>query len=136
MHMQVHFLFPFDLGLELDFTGQSAQEMFKDISSRKVANLFFENETYTGAEIATQIYKFGVGLIQISFSMESDVVQAARLSCYAEKLNVGKTPVVRYCQGLVDGVIQTASKYASYRYEKRLEEEDLYPVFVMGESQH
>lgn len=134
MQIQAHFLFPFDMGLELDFTGKDAQEIFKEIFSRKMTNLFFEGHVYAGAAVATQIYKFGVGLIQISFQLDSDMSQAARLSCFAESLHVGKTPIVKYCQGLVDGVIKQASQYASYRYEKRLEEVDLFPVFVVRQG--
>jgi len=122
------------MGLELDFAGKGAEQIFKEISSHKMARLYFEGHVYGDADISTQVYKFGLGLIQISFPLDTDISQAARLSCFAESLHVGKTPVVKYCQGLVHGVIQQASKYASYRYEKRLEEEDLFPVFVVGES--
>jgi len=58
----------------------------------------------------------------------------ARLSCFTESMHVGKTPIVKYCQGLVQGVIPTSLQIRHYRYEKRLEEEDLFPVFVIGES--
>jgi hypothetical protein len=60
--------------------------------------------------------------------------EVARLACFAESMNVGHTPVVRYCQGLVQGVIETASKFANYRYEKRFEQDDLFPLFVLGEG--
>ena len=122
------------MGLELDFTGEGAQEIFKEISSHKTARLFFENHDYGEADVSTQVYKFGVGIVHITFPLDMEMSQSARLSCYAESLSVGHTPILKYCQGLVHGVIKTASKYASYRYEKRLEEEDLYPVFVLGDD--
>src|SRR4051812_6380558 len=115
MQIQCHFLFPFDMGLELDFTGKHAQEIFQEVSTRKMTNLYFEGHTFAGAEVSTQIYKFGVGLIQISFELDSDLTLSARLSCFAESVHVGKTPIVKYCQSLVDGVIRHASKYADYR---------------------
>ncbi len=96
--------------------------------------MYFEGHDYGEADVSTQVYKFGVGLIQISFPLDMDMAQAARLSCFAESVHVGHTPVLKYCQGLVNGVINTASKYADYRYENRLEEEDLFPVFVLGEG--
>src|SRR4029077_13175461 len=89
---------------------------------------------YGDADVSTQVYKFGVGLIQISFPLDAELSQVARLSCFTESMQVGKSSIVKYCQGLGHGVIQQASKYASYRYEQRLEEEDLFPVFVIGES--
>src|SRR4051794_19762975 len=132
MKIQTFFLFPFDMGLELDFAGKGAQEIFKEISTHKTARLYFEGHDYGEADVSTQVYKFGVGLVQISFQLDITIDQAARLSCFAESLHVGTTPVVKYCQGLVHGVIKTASKYANYRYERRLEEEDLFPIFVLG----
>jgi len=132
--IQAHFLFPFDMGLELDFAGEGAQEIFKEISSHKTARLFFEGHDWGEADVSTQVYKFGVGLVHIAFPLDADMSRVARLSCFAESVLVGHTTVLKYCQGLVQGVIETASRYASYRYEKRLAEEDIFPVFVLGET--
>ena len=134
MQIRAHVLFPFDLGLELDFTGKDAEEIFKQVSSRKSATLSFEGREYANAQVVTQIYKFGVGTIEISFDFDGDLAQAARFSCYAENMIIGRQPIVKYCQSHVDGVIQKASEYADYRYEKRLEEAELFPIFVIGET--
>src|ERR1017187_7339070 len=134
MRMRTHILFPFDLGLELDFTGHDAEDMFKQVSSRKNAEVRFESHVFSEATVATQIYKFGVGTIEIAFDLDADLPEAAKISCFAENLQVGKMPIVKYCQSHVDGVIQRASKYADYRYEKRLEDADLLPVFLIGEA--
>lgn len=129
-----HLLFPFDLGLELDFAGKGARDLFKEISNRKTTPLLVEGRPYPDARVSTQIYKFGVGLVHIEAPMKLTFPDAARLSCHAEELLVGKKPILPYCQSLVDGVIEHASLYASYRYEKRLDETDLLPVFVMGQG--
>jgi hypothetical protein len=136
MQARAHILFPFDLGLELDFSGKDAQEIFKQVSSRKTAVLSFEDLQHLQATVLTQIYKFGVGSIEISFDLDVELEEMARLSCFAENIMIGKMPILRYCQSHVDGVIQQASAYADYRYEQRLEETDLFPVFVLGESLH
>ncbi len=134
MQIRTHLLFPFDLGLELDFTGKDAAEIFKQVSSRKSASVLFQNTTYENAAVVTQIYKFGVGSIEISFDMDADLNYAAQLSCFAENVWVGKMPIVKYCQSHVDAVIRQASKYADYQYERRLEDMELFPVFVIGEA--
>ena len=134
MQIRTHFLFPFDLGLELDFTGKDAQEAFKQVSSRKTASVSFDGEIFESATVATQIYKFGVGTIEIAFDLDADLSRAAQLSCFAENTMVGKMSILAYCRSHVDGVIRQASKYADYRYERRLEEVDLFPVFVIGEA--
>src|ERR1035437_9221494 len=132
--MRAHILFPFDLGLELDFAGHDAEEMFKQVSSRISAEVRFAGQVFADATVATQIYKVGVGTIEIAFDLDVDLPEAAKISCFAENIQVGKMPIVKYCQSHVDGVIQRASAYADYRYEKRLEEADLLPIFVIGET--
>ena len=134
MQIRTHLLFPFDLGLELDFSGHDAEEIFKQVSSRKTASVIFDGDTFAEASVVTQIYKFGVGSIEISFDMDADLSKAAELSCFAENVWVGKMPIVKYCQSHVNSVIGHASRYADYHYEKRLEEVDLFPVFVIGET--
>ena len=79
MRMRAHILFPFDLGLELDFTGKDAEEIFKQVSSRKSAEVRFDDEAFLDGAVSTQIYKFGVGTIEISFDLDADLAQAARI---------------------------------------------------------
>jgi hypothetical protein len=134
MLIRAHFLFPFDLGLELDLAGKDADEIFKQLSSRQTARVSFEGDTYDNATVITQIYKFGVGTIEISFDLDADLSQMARLSCFAENLRVDEAPILKYCQTHAEGVIRRASAYADYQYERRLVENDLFPVFVIGES--
>src|SRR5579872_4217219 len=98
MRMRAHILFPFDLGLELDFTGHDAEEMFKQVSSRKSAEVRFDGQLFSEATVATQIYKFGVGTIEIAFDLDTDLPVAARISCITENIQVGKMPIVKYCQ--------------------------------------
>jgi hypothetical protein len=133
MRIKAHLLFPFDMGLELDFAGKETQQIFKEISSHAVPHLSFEKQAISSASLAIQVYKFGVGLIQISFDVEGSLADAAQLSCFAEKIHVGRAQIVNYCQSLVDDAIQHVQKYASYRYEKRLTEADVYPAFVLDE---
>ena len=73
LHSKIHILFPFDLGLELDFAGKDAKEFFKAISLRKMGVLSFEGKNLLKAEFYTQVYRFGVGIIQISFETEPNL---------------------------------------------------------------
>lgn len=134
MHSKIHLLFPFDMGLELDFTGKDTREFFKEISARRLGVLSTENRVFPEAEFSTQVYRFGVGIIQISFNIEDDINALADLSCKLEKIKVGKINIIPYCQSLVDGMIQRASKYATYRYENRLTEGEIFPIFVFTEQ--
>ncbi|MBI4396933.1 MAG: hypothetical protein HY548_07560 [Elusimicrobia bacterium] len=123
-------LIPFDLGLELDFVGKDAKGIEKEISSRPAANLQFQGLTFPEATLTAQIYKFGTGLIQLSFAAEGNLDFFANLSCRTEQITVGKTAIAAWASSLVDGLILRAKKFATYQYERRLEEVDLFPIFI------
>ncbi|MBN1621429.1 MAG: hypothetical protein JW871_02425 [Endomicrobiales bacterium] len=133
LNSKVHLLFPFDLGLELDFTGKDAKEFFKAIAQRKMGILSFEGRNFQKAEFYTQVYRFGVGIIQISFETEGDINYLARLSCNVEKIRAGKIGILSYCESSVESLVQRASKYATYRYEHRFGEKEIFPIFVLTE---
>ena len=133
MRTKVNLLFPFDMGLELDFTGKDTMSFFKEISVRRMGVLSAEGKIYTNTEFSTQVYKFGVGMIQISFEVDEDINYLARLSTRIENVRVGKMSIISYCQSLVDGLIQRARKYATYSYERRLAEGEIFPIFVFSE---
>jgi hypothetical protein len=130
MKSTVFILIPFDLGLELDFVGPDAKEIVKEVSTRPTSNLTFEGHTFPSAQQSARIYKFGVGLIQLSFSVEGDMDFLAALACRVEAVSVGKTPIGNWARTLVDGLIHRAKKFASHQYERRLSEVDIFPVFV------
>lgn len=126
----VLFLIPFDLGLELDFVGQDAKEIMKEISTRPAANITFEGSVFAEVQLTARIYKFGVGLIQLSFIAEGDMDFFASLACRAEAVSVGKTGIGAWAHTLVDGLISRARKFASHQYDRRLDEVDIFPIFV------
>jgi hypothetical protein len=122
------------MGLELDFAGSDAKDFFKEISARSMGVLSVEGKVFSNAEFSTQVYRFGVGIIQISFETDGDLSYLAKLSAVIEKIRVGKTGIQAYCQSLVEGLIQRASKYATYRYERRLLAGEIFPIFVFAEA--
>jgi hypothetical protein len=134
MKSKVSLLFPFDMGLELDFTGKDAREFFKEISARRMGVLTAEGRTFSETEFSTQVYRFGVGIIQVTFEVDGDLTFLANLSCRIESIHVGKMSILAYCESLVEGMIQRATKYATYRYEQRLTENEILPIFVFSEQ--
>ena len=132
MQATIVLLFPFDLGLELDFTGKDAVEFYKEISAHKIGTLSAEGKMFSQAEFTTQVYKFGVGIIQIAFKVEDDIPNLALLSCEIAKIKVGKVGIIQYCHSLVDGLIARAEKYATHRYDQRLTAAEIFPVFVLS----
>lgn len=75
-----------------------------------------------------------MGIIHISFDIDGDINYMARLFCRIEQLRVGKTGIIPYCQSLVEGLIQRASRYARYKYDLRLADTEIFPVLVFKEQ--
>jgi hypothetical protein len=127
----VRLLIPFDLGLELDFVGPDAKEIAKEVSTKPAANITFQGRIFSDASVTARIYKFGVGLIELTFTAEGDLGLFTALSCQAEAIAVGKTGITAWARSLVDGLIERAERFASHRYERRLDEVDPFAVFVL-----
>lgn len=134
MKVQLHLLIPFDLGLELDFGDQRTQGLIKEMDSRWVKDLTLEGELLGTAEAVTRIFRFGVGVIQITLPLaDISLERCARLAQRTERLYAGKNSLSAFFQLIVQDVVAKASAFATYAYERRLEEFDVFPVFLLEE---
>lgn len=131
---QVVLLFPFDLGLELDFSGQATQAIAHEVSMHPLPVLNFRGKLFENARAESHLYRFGVGVIQINFEMEFNLAECAELSCNAEKFAVGKTSIFEWCQSRVNHLIERAQKFAIHRYDLRLKESEVFPIFIFHPS--
>lgn len=132
MKSKIHLLFPFDLGLELDFTGIDAREFFKEIAVRSTELASIDGKFIAEAEFSTQVYRFGVGIIQITFEVDGELNYLTHLSANVENLHIGSVAVVPYCKSMVEGLIQKAMVYATYTYERRLTDDELFPIVELS----
>lgn len=130
MKTTVHILIPFDLGLELDFVGPDATAVAKEIASHPIRQLSFEGRRFSDVQLTAQIYKFGIGLVGLSFSMEGELDYFTALSCRTETLIVEGVPINQWAKSMVDGVISGAQKFASHAYDRRLEDVEPFPLFM------
>jgi hypothetical protein len=135
MKTNVHIVIPFDLGLELDFVGADAKAIAKEVSRRPVENLAFGGREFSDVHVTGQIYKFGVGLLELVFSVDGDLTFLATLSCRNEALTVGQVPIAVWAHTLVDEIIANAKRFASHTYDRRLEEVDPFPIFVFEKEE-
>lgn len=131
---RVVLLFPFDLGLELDFTGQSAGAIVREVSAHALPSLSFRSRFFPGARAESHLYRFGVGLIQVDFAMDLDLTEMADLSCNAERIQAGKTSLSDWCRDTVRELIAHAQEFASHRYDLRLEDAEIFPVFIFDQK--
>src|SRR5438105_3956166 len=129
MNTQVVLLFPFDLGLEVDFSAQEPQSLVHEVAVHPLPTLTFGWRHFTEAKEESHLYRFGVGLIQISFMMDFDLAGSAEISCRGEKIVVGKTPILDWCQARASSLIEKAQPFATHRYDLRLKGSELFPIF-------
>ncbi|QSR89129.1 hypothetical protein IT6_02245 [Methylacidiphilum caldifontis] len=131
MKAEVSILIPFDLGLELEFGGEEANRIVKEISTRTTHLVSFKDKFSAKAQVVTQIYKFGVGLIEVSFPIEAEMAFLTSLAIEVRSINVGSLGILAWVKTFVNSLIEQAKQFASYQYVYRLEELDLFPIFSL-----
>ncbi|MEW6556657.1 MAG: hypothetical protein AB1349_04800 [Elusimicrobiota bacterium] len=124
-------LFPFDMGLDLDFYDESA--IFKVLHREKLTTLTFFETQYENANTEVQLYRYGCGLISITFNVYSDetLSTCTQISCLSSQIKINGIEIISYCQKLAQNMIAQAQQYAVHRYDRKLEETEIFPVFVM-----
>lgn len=131
MKADILLLIPFDLGLELDFGGRDAEKIMQEVTQREVAHLAFAGRLFEKVQLSSRIYKFGIGLIQISFSVEGSLDFFASLSCRVETVSIDDDPIQSWARRLVHGLLHQARKFASHTYDQRLDGVEIFPIFVL-----
>ena len=66
MKTEVVLLFPFDLGMELDFSKKQIKDIAHSVSVQNLAGLALQDQHFAEVRAEFRLYRFGVGLIQIS----------------------------------------------------------------------
>ncbi|MDI6756965.1 MAG: hypothetical protein QME32_02970 [Endomicrobiia bacterium] len=134
MKFNVYVLYPFDLGLELDFKGRAADEFFKSMSSKKISLPVSAGDSPARIspviESTTNVYKFGVGVTQIKLLVECEMKELAELSFSVENVRIGKTRLDEYARSVAEGVTRRAQKLAAHSYELRLPDAEIFPIFT------
>ena len=135
MDVKVELIFPFDLGLELDFSGPEAKDAAQEISSLSLPNLSFEGRVFTSARAETRLYRFGVGLVKLAFLADENPARCAEIACNIERISVGRTPLRDWLRSREGELIQEAEPYAAHRYDQRLREWEAFPVFIFDPAE-
>ena len=130
MKTRVALFYPFDLGLELDFTGAAARAVVQEVSSHSLPPLTLGGRMFMNATAESHLYRFGVGLVQVNFELDCDLNDCADISCNAEKISVGKTAIADWCKMRVVELIERAQEFAAHRYDLRLEDSEIFPMFM------
>jgi hypothetical protein len=131
MRAQVFILIPFDLGFELAFEPERQRGLAKELSCKPTEPVHFQGMTFSGSLVRTQIYKFGVGLLELAFQAEGSLQQFATLANSVTQLFIGNHPITSWAAAFVNDFLSSAKPLAQYEYEQRLEELDFLPIFSL-----
>ena len=142
-------VYPFDTGLDLDFEKLLSYEGGKIVAADryylekktpvKVFATSLEGIKLRGKSLAPEgrlemsIYSFGMGMAMVSFSLEKEIKDLIEIAEGANRVEIEKKNILEYCSQLSRELIINLEDYAIRKYETRLEEEDIYPLFVMEE---
>src|SRR3989339_126274 len=124
-------LYPFDMGLDLDLKKEGTNSFFKVLHHEKAASLTFFDKHYHNIDIETRIYKFGCGLISISFPIDKNLQACTQISSLSSQIKIDGAELVTYCKSLASKTINEVQQISTHKYEKKLEEVEIFPVFIM-----
>ncbi len=131
MKLRYEFLYPVDLGLEVEFTGVDAGLLVMPPESRPPSPLSFEGVDLASARTDTQLYRFGMGLVRVGWEFDATLEQCARLACYPEDLRIARAPLPVYCAEVAGELVARAARYATHRYDARRPTSELYPLVTL-----
>ncbi|HWN82992.1 MAG TPA: hypothetical protein VNM87_12915 [Candidatus Udaeobacter sp.] len=127
-------LYPFDMGLELDLSGGAAGALVAELADASSHSVSFEGRELGAGKMSGRIYRFGVGLVELRFEADLTLDDCARISCFTGRVEVDGQPLSVAAEALAREVMNRARPFATYTYDLRLEDQELYPVFVLAEA--
>jgi hypothetical protein len=133
MQVAVQILYPFDLGLEIDLSGQEAGALVARLADIGVHEVTFSGAALGTGQVSGSLYRFGVGVVDVTFEMEGELADCARISVGAEQLEVDRKPIGDFSESLAQGIIESCRQFATYTYDRRLEDREIYPIVILRE---
>ena len=116
MKSKINLLFPFDMGLDLDFFDGGVVSVAKTLQHRRLPNITFFGTAYENADVESRIYKFGTGLISISVPRGNTLQTCAQISSMSSQIEISGTGFTAYCRNLAEDVIDMAHGHISNHF--------------------
>ena len=117
-------LYPFDMGLELDLSGEAAGALVAELADVSSHRVTFDGVELGPGKLSGRIYRFGVGLIELRFEANLTFGDCARISCFTSRLQVDQQPLGEAAETLAREIMSRARPFATYTYDLRLEERE------------
>src|SRR5688572_30914034 len=98
MQVEVRILSPFDMGLELDLSGQEAGALVARLADAGTVQVGLEGRQIGIGQISGRIYRFGIGMFELSLDLDLDFDGCARISCNTALIDVDGQPVADFAE--------------------------------------
>ncbi|WP_040889225.1 hypothetical protein [Verrucomicrobium sp. 3C] len=131
MKARFFLLIPFDMGLELDFREPETKGLMKQFARPRTEPVTFRGTLLAEGDAVARIYNFGVGILQLSFSVQGNLNFYANLASRIDSLRLGKAPIPDWARATIGEVLAEAKEFATYRYDFRLEEVQVFPILSL-----
>ncbi|MDD5686838.1 MAG: hypothetical protein PHE88_03265 [Elusimicrobia bacterium] len=124
-------LFPFDMGLDLDFKKEGTNSFYKTLHSEKISSLNFFDDRYEEIDVESRIYRFGCGLIAISFKIDKNIQACTQIANLSSQIKINDTDITTYCRKIADDIIMKAQQFATHKYDSKFKDVEIFPIFTM-----
>jgi hypothetical protein len=133
MRVGVRILYPFDMGLELDLSGQEAGALVARLADAGSVQVALNGQELGVGQVSARIYRFGIGVFELGLDLDLDFDGCALISCNTALIEVDGHSMADFAESRVHDIIESSRRFATYSYERRLEDRELFPLFILRE---
>ncbi|MEK6544449.1 MAG: hypothetical protein AABZ44_08455 [Elusimicrobiota bacterium] len=131
MELTIHYLYSFDLGMDLELTLQQRSYCREILRLPEAGEVFYEGQRIGTASAVASIYPFGIGMLEVTFALGDDLEMACALSVAPQKVYVGRYSLGVFCNSKVEEVVSRARTFSRKIYSDRSEAgEEVFPLVV------
>lgn len=132
MELNIHYLYPFDLGMELELSLEKNHYGREVWRQHNAGGVFFEGEGCGQATARALIYPFGIGMLEVSFTFTKEFSESPNLAIDTHKVYIERYALPIYFKSHVADVLQKAQHFMRFKYPERLEAgEEIFSLFVV-----
>ncbi|OQA91509.1 MAG: hypothetical protein BWY26_00929 [Elusimicrobia bacterium ADurb.Bin231] len=128
--MKCSILYPFDTGLELDFKPEPGFSVYKTMRKCSAGKAVLFNTDFGFADMDVRIYKFGCGLLTLSFAVDDNLQGLVNISCLSSHITIDDLGITEYCKKVSEDITKEAESFSNHKYETKLSDSEFFPVFT------
>lgn len=137
VELTIHYLYPFDVDMEMDpklAHRRYAREVLRSVDA---GDVIFEGQTVGQAQLLCHIYPFGIGMMEVTVTVQGDLALASRLAIGAEQVLVGRYPIPNFCRNQLQKAMDKARSFAKkvdVKKEKEVLESEIFTLVISSQK--